>query len=106
MVARAAITREGIAEVTEPARKSRRPGPALVVWSSIVLFAVLFALLTYQLSASQPPPPRPVVVRKVLKRRVVTTYVPTPGRNSVFSSGALATESSSPSYAPVTTGAS
>jgi hypothetical protein len=92
--------------VTEPARKSRRPGPALVVWSSIALFGVLFALLTYQLSASQPAPPRPVVVRKVLKRRVVTTYVPTPGRNSVSSSGALATERSSPSYAPVTTGAS
>jgi len=106
VVARAATTREGIAEVTEPARKSRRPGPALVIWSSIVLFAVLFALLTYQLSANQPPPPRPVLVRKVLKRSVVTTYVPTPGRNSVSSSGAVASESSSPSYAPVTTGAS
>ena len=106
VVARAATTREGIAAVTEPARKSRRPGPALVIWSSIALFAVLFALLTYQLSASQSPPPRPVVVRKVLKRRVITTYVPTPGRNSVSSSGTLASESSSPSYAPVTTGAS
>jgi len=98
--------RAGAAVATEPARKSRRPGPALVIWSSIALFGVLFALLTYQLSASQPAPPRPVVVRKVLKRRVVTTYVPTPGRNSVSSSGALAAESSSPSYAPVTTGAS
>jgi len=97
--------RAGAAEVTEPARKSRRPGPALVVWSSIVLFGVLFALLTYQLSASQPPP-RPVVVRKVLKRRIVTTYVPTPGRNSISSSGAIAAESSSPAYTPVTTGAS
>ena len=106
MAARVATTRVVTAEVTEPARKSRRPGPALVLWSSIALFGVLFALLTYQLSASQPAPPRPVVVRKVLKRRVVTTYMPTPGRNSVSSSGALATESSSPSYAPVTTGAS
>jgi hypothetical protein len=77
-----------------------------VIWSSIALFGVLFALLTYQLSAGQPAPPRPIVVRKVLKRRVVTTYVPTPGRNSISSSGAPATESSSPSYAPVTTGAS
>lgn len=92
--------------MTEPARKSRRPGPALVAWSSIVLFGVLFALLTYQLSAAQSPPPRPVVLRKVLKRRVVTTYVPTPGRNSVSSSSAIAAESSSPSYAPITTGAS
>jgi len=94
------------AEVTEAARKSRRPGPAMVVWSSIVLFGVLFALLTYQLSASQPRPPRPLVVRKVLKRRVVTTYVPTPGHNSISSSGAVAAESSSPAYTPVTTGAS
>jgi hypothetical protein len=94
------------AAVTEQARKTRRPGPALVVWSSIVLFAALFALLTYQLAASQPPPPRPVVVRKVLQRRVVTTYVPTPGRNSVSSSGAVSGETSSAGYAPVTTSAS
>jgi hypothetical protein len=92
--------------MTEQARKIRRPGPALVVWSSIVVFAALFALLTYQLAASQPPPPRPVVVRKVLKRRVVTTFVPTPGRNSVSSSGAVAGEASAGGYAPVTTSAS
>jgi hypothetical protein len=77
-----------------------------VVWSSIALFAALFAFLTYELSASQPPPPRPVVVRQVVKRRVVTTYVPTPGRNSVSSSGAVAGETSSAGYAPVTTSAS
>lgn len=94
------------AAVTEQARKTRRPSPALVVWSSIVLFAALFALLTYQLAAGQPPPPRPVVVRKVLQRRVVTTYVPTPGRNSVSSSGVVSGETSSAGYAPVTTSAS
>jgi hypothetical protein len=77
-----------------------------VIWSSIVLFAVLFALLTYQLSASQPPAPRPVVVRKVLKRRVVTTIVPTAGRNTVSSTGSVKGETASPVYAPVTTGAS
>ncbi len=92
--------------VTERTRTARRPGPALVVWSSIALFGVLFALLTYQLSASQPPPPRPVVVRQVVKRRVITTYVPTPGRNSVSSSAAVAGETSSAGYAPVTTSAS
>ena len=53
--------------------RTRRPGPALVIWSSVALFAVLFALLTYQLASSQPPPPRPVLVRQVVKRRVVTT---------------------------------
>jgi len=96
------------AAVTEarPQTKVRRPGPALVVWSSIALFAVLFALLTYQLSASQPPAPRPMLVRKVLKRRVVTTYLPTPGRNSVSSSGAVGGEVAATGFAPVTTGAS
>jgi len=92
--------------MTEPARKARRPSPALVAWSSIALFAVLFALLTHQLSASQPPGPRPVLVRKVVKRRVVTTVVPSPGRNTVTSSGASVAEASSAGYAPVTTGAS
>jgi hypothetical protein len=76
-----------------------------VVWSSIALFGVLFALLTYQLSAGQTPR-RPVVVRQVVKRRVVTTILPTPGRNSVSSSGAVAGETSSSGYAPVTTSAS
>ncbi len=92
--------------MTERARPARRPSPALVLWGSIALFGVLFALLTYQLSTSQPPPPRPVVVRKVLKRRVVTTFVPTPGRNSVSSTGAVSGETSSAGYAPVTTSAS
>jgi hypothetical protein len=78
----------------------------MVVWSSVALFAVLFALLTYQLSSSQPPKARPVVVRKVLKRKVITTYLPTPGRNSVSASGAGAGETSSAGYAPVTTSAS
>jgi len=95
-----------VAAVTERPRTVRRPSPALVVWSSIVLFAVLFALLTYQLSASQPPAPRPVLVRKVVKRRVITTIVPSPGRNTVSSSGGSLAEGSSPVYAPVTTGVS
>jgi hypothetical protein len=95
-----------VAAVTEQARRARRPNPALVVWSSIALFALLFALLTYQLSASQPPAPRPVLVRKVLKRRVITTIVPTAGRDTVSSSGGSLSEATSPSYAPLTTGAS
>jgi len=92
--------------MTERARPARRPSASLVVWTSIVLFAVLFAVLTYQLSAAQPPPPRPVVLRKVVKRRVITTVVPSPGRNSVSSSGAVTAEAGAPAYAPVTTGAS
>jgi hypothetical protein len=77
-----------------------------VIWSSIGLFAVMFALLTYQLSASQPPVARPVLMRQVVKRRIVTTIVPTPGRSSVTSSGQVASSAPSPGYAPVTTGAS
>ncbi len=93
--------------MTEQARRPHRPSSALVAWGSVALFAVLFALLTYQLSASQPAPPRPVVVRKVLKRHVVTTIVPTPGRNSVSSSGAVSGEAPAPVYSePITTGAS
>ena len=67
--------------------RTRRPGPALVIWSSIALFAMTFAFLTYQLSSSTTAAPRPVLVRQVVKRRVVTTIVPTPGRSTVTSSG-------------------
>jgi hypothetical protein len=47
-----------------------------------------------------------LLVRKVLKRRIVTTFVSTPGRNSVSASGAVSCETSTPGYAPVTTSAS
>jgi hypothetical protein len=71
-----------------------------------VLFAVLFALLTHQLSSSKGPAPRPVIVRKVIKRRVITTFVPTPGKSSVNTSGQVAGAAPPAEYAPVTTGAS
>ena len=77
-----------------------------MIWGSIALFAVMFALLTYQLSASQPPAPRPVLVRQVVKRRVITTIVPTPGHSSVASSGQVTSSAPSSGYTPVTTGAS
>lgn len=82
----------------------RRPSPRAVVWGSLVLFAVLLALLTVQLSAGRPSAPRPVLVRTVIKRRVVTTYVPTPGRSTVSTSGSAAAPALE--AAPVTTGAS
>lgn len=92
------------------ARRTRRPGPGAVLWGSIALFAVLFALLTYQLSAASGPSlgataSRPVQVRKVIKRRVVTTIVPTPGANTV-SSGPVTSSVASSGAAPVTTSAS
>jgi hypothetical protein len=85
---------------------SRRPSPALVIWASITLFAVMFALLTAQLASSQPPPPRPVLLRQVVKRRVVTTIVPTPGDSTVTTSGQVVGAVPSSEYAPVTTSAS
>jgi hypothetical protein len=78
----------------------------LVIWGSIALFAALFALLTYQLASSQPPPARPVLIRQLVKRRVVTTIVPTPGRSTVTSSGQVAASIPPSGYTPVTTGAS
>ena len=87
-------------------------------WGTAALFAVLFAFLTYQLSMGRDPllgtpasgaGSRPMLVRKVLKRRVVTTVVPSPGASSV-SSGPVTTSSapavSSYGAAPVVTGAS
>jgi hypothetical protein len=65
--------------MTESRRPARRPGIGPVLWGSVALFAVLFSLLTYQLSAAGAPAPRPVVQRKVIQRRVVTTMAPLPG---------------------------
>jgi hypothetical protein len=92
----------------KPARKpARKPGPAAVIWGSLALFAVLFAMLTNQLAASLAgggAAPRPTLVRKVVKRRVVTTVVPTPGRSTVVSGPAYTSESGG--AAPITTSAS
>jgi hypothetical protein len=93
------------------ARRNRRPGPGAVLWGSVALFGVLFALLTYQLSIGADPSlsgstataTGPVQVRKVIKRRIVTTVVPTPGKNSIVSGPA---SSSSYGAEPVTTSAS
>jgi hypothetical protein len=81
-------------------KRSKRPPASLVFWASILLFAALFALLAYRFSAEQGASQASagaVQVRKVIKRRVVTTIVPSPGENTVsaesagsssFSSGA------------------
>ena len=80
-----------------------------MLWASVLLFAALFALLTWRFSVGKDPSlgaataSRPVQVRKVIKRRVVTTVVPTPGANTV-TSGPVS--SSSYSSGAVTTGAS
>jgi anti-sigma-K factor RskA len=90
------------------AGRSKRPSASLVFWASVLLFTALFALLSYRFaveqSASQATAPV-VQVRKVIKRRVVTTIVPSPGRNSV-SSGPVSSFSYSAGAEPVVTGAS
>lgn len=76
--------------------RPKRPPASLVFWASVLLFAALFALLAYRFSLEQQasqPTARTVQVRKVIKRRVVTTIVPSPGQNTVSSS-----PSSSSSY--------
>lgn len=92
--------------MTEGSR-SRRPRATAVVWASTLLFAAFFALLTYSLSLAGPPSQstaRAPLVRKVIKRRVVTTIVPTPGENTVSSSNQASYSSSG--AVPVTTSAS
>lgn len=100
-------------------RVPRRPGPAAVIWGSVALFAVLFVFLTNQLASGNDPSlskqavagaaPRKVLVRRVVKRRIVTRVVPAPGPDSI-SSGPASTSSApviaAPAPAPVTTSAS
>jgi hypothetical protein len=91
-----------------PAKRvpARQPGSARIYWVSVLLFAALFAFLTYTFIAEQAPPPRSVVqVRKVIKRRVVTTIVPTPGQNSV-SAGPVSSSGYTAGSEPVVTSAS
>jgi hypothetical protein len=87
-----------------PSPRGRRPGPGAVIWGSIALFAALFAFLTYQLGSTSGVASSPVTVRKIVKRRVVTTILPTPGASSV-TSGPV-TSSYSGGAAPLVTGAS
>jgi len=98
---------EAVAPMTE-ARRPGRPRASRVFWGSILLFAALFALLVYRFSLEQQtaqPTAQPVQVRKVIKRRVVTTIVPSPGQNTV-SSGPISSSSYSAGAEPVVTGAS
>ena len=88
--------------------RAKRPPASLVFWASILLFAALFALLAYRFSVEQQasqPTAQAVQVRKVIKRRVVTTIVPSPGRTSV-SSGPVSSSSYAPEAEPVVTSAS
>ncbi len=88
-----------------------RPSPAPVFWVSTLLFAALFAVLAYRFSAGQDPSlagasaTRPVEVRKVIKRKVVTTVVPGTGENTVVA-GPTSSATLASATEPVTTSAS
>lgn len=96
--------------MTEPRPANRKPGGATVFWASLTLFVVLFALLTYQLSKGGGPgggavATRPVALRKVIKRRIVTTVIPSPGVDRV-SRGPTTTSGGEIPVEPVTTSTS
>lgn len=92
--------------MTEATASTKRPRSARVYWVSVLLFAALFALLTYSFASEQTTPAAPIVkVRKVIKRRVITTVVPTPGQNSI-SAGPVSSSGYSAGAEPVVTGAS
>ena len=75
-------------EPTRPQRKPRRRLSAIPVFATMaLLFLATFVLLTAELIGGRDPalgakaldsvkPKRPIVVRKVIKRRVITTVVP------------------------------
>lgn len=68
------------------AGRSKRPPASAVFWASVLLFTAFFALLAYRFAAEQAASQataRAVQVRKVIKRRVVRTIVPSPGQNTV-----------------------
>jgi hypothetical protein len=55
--------------MTEPAKRHRKPPASLVFWGSVLLFAALFALLTYRFEAdsqTSQPVAQAVQVRKVI----------------------------------------
>ena len=90
------------------ATRSKRPPASIVFWASVLLFAALFALLAYRFSAEQQASQATagaVQVRKVIKRRVVTTIVPSPGENTV-SAGPVSSSSYSAGAEPVVTSSS
>jgi hypothetical protein len=87
-----------------------RPSAAPVFWVSTLLFAALFAFLVYRFSLGEDPSlagasARPVQVRKVIKRKVITTVVPSPGAETVVS-GPTSTSTLASASEPVTTSAS
>lgn len=95
--------------MTEP-RRHRRPPAKLVFWSSALLFAALFALVTYSYEAESQTGKKAaqaVQVRKVIKRRVVTTVVGGNGGEAATATASpVTTSSEAAAPEPVVTSAS
>jgi hypothetical protein len=96
--------------MTEPRSAPSKPGGAAVFWASLALFGVLFALLTYQLSKAGAAgggavATAPVQLRKVVKRRIVTTVIPSPGVDRV-TTGPTTTSGGEIAAEPITTSTS
>lgn len=86
----------------------RRPGAAPVIWGSAALFVALFVLLTYQLAMGRDPAlgaratadRRPVVIRRVVKHRIVTTVVPATAPSDSGVAGGSTSTATTPAPAP------
>ena len=91
-----------------PASERRRPSILPTVAAALALFIVAFEFLAFELrSGNDPslagaaPPPRPQVLRKVLRTKVVTDVVPSAGGGGGTTRVASpATVSSAPAPAP------
>ena len=100
--------------MTEPrpkAKRQRRPPASVVFWGSVLLFAALFALLTYRFEAESTvgqQTAQAVQVRKVIKRRIVTTIVGGSGGSTVSTGPVSSSTSAAPAAEaePVVTSAS
>jgi hypothetical protein len=107
---------EARAAVTEPASPTpsrrgasatRRPSALPTVAAALALFFVAFEFLAFQLRTGNDPSlasaqgPRPQVVRKVVRRKVVTDVVPGgSGKGGATTVSGPATVSSTPAPAP------
>jgi hypothetical protein len=103
-------------------RRRRGPGPSTVILTSVAAFLAILAFLAFQLRAGRDPAlatppklvevkpqPRRVVVRKFVRRYVITRVIPAPDGThgaaasvpaAVSSSGSAAVVSGSPARAP------
>lgn len=91
-----------------PARRRRKPSPVAVFVTSAALFLAALGFLAFQVAQGRDPslgpdalvaakPQRPVVtVRRIIKRRVITTVIPAETGTAGSSPGSYSTGSAPP----------